>query len=68
MTLHDGGFPVGNWLWRLAWKCAFPRNIMADSETQKLERVQNFFKRIVQKVEGGGGLGGFPDGPFRETQ
>ncbi len=31
----------------------FPRKIMADSETQKLER-QNFLERIVEKVDGGG--------------
>ena len=32
---------------------AFPGNIMADSETQKLER-KDFFQRIVEKVYGGG--------------
>ena len=31
---------------------AFPGNIMADSETQKLE-LKDFFKRIVEKIEGG---------------
>ena len=31
---------------------AFPGKIMADSETQKLER-KNFFQRIVEKVDGG---------------
>ena len=29
---------------------AFPGNIMADSETQKLE-LKDFFKRIVEKVD-----------------
>ena len=24
-TLHDGGFPVSDWLWRPGWKCVFPR-------------------------------------------
>ncbi len=24
-TLHDGGFPVGDWLWRRGLKCGFPR-------------------------------------------
>uniref|UniRef100_A0A8C4QX68 Protein MIX23 n=1 Tax=Eptatretus burgeri TaxID=7764 RepID=A0A8C4QX68_EPTBU len=24
-TLHDGGFLVGDWLWRRGWKCGFPR-------------------------------------------
>ena len=33
---------------------AFPGKIVADSETQKLER-KDFFKRIVEKVDGGGG-------------
>ena len=32
---------------------AFPGNIMADSETQKLER-KDFFQRIVEKVDGRG--------------
>ena len=41
---------------------AFPGKIMADSETQKLES-KDFFKRIVEKVDGGG----VPDGPFGET-
>ena len=40
---------------------AFPGNIMADSETQKLER-KDFFQRIVEKVEGG-----VPNGPFGKT-
>ena len=31
---------------------AFPGKIMADSETQKLER-KDFFQRIVEKVDGG---------------
>ena len=31
---------------------AFPGRIMADSETQKLER-KDFFQRIVEKVNGG---------------
>ena len=50
--MHDGGFPVGDWLWRPGWKCDFPGKIMADSETQKLER-KDFFQRIVEKVDGG---------------
>ena len=33
---------------------AFPGKIMADSETQKLER-KDFFQRIVEKVDGAGG-------------
>ena len=47
---------------------AFPGKIMADSETQKLER-KNFFKMIVEKVDGAGGArgGGYPDGPFGEA-
>ena len=32
---------------------AFPGKIMTDSETQKLER-KDFFKRIVEKVDGEG--------------
>ena len=40
---------------------AFPGKIMADSETQKLER-KDFFQRIVEKVDGG-----VLNGPFRET-
>ena len=24
-TLHEGGCPVGDWLWRPGWKCGFPR-------------------------------------------
>ena len=32
---------------------AFPGKIMADRETQKLER-KDFFQRIVEKVDGGG--------------
>ena len=37
---------------------AFPGKVMADSETQKLER-KDFLKRIVEKVYGvGGGVGG----------
>ena len=35
----------------------FPGKIMADSETQKLE-VKDFFKRVVEKVDGWG-RGGF---------
>ena len=31
---------------------AFPGKIMADSETQKLEK-KDFFQRIVEKVDGG---------------
>ena len=31
---------------------AFPGKVMADSETQKLER-KDFFQRIVKKVDGG---------------
>ena len=42
---------------------AFPVKIMADSETQKLER-KDFFQRIVEKVDGGF----FPNGPFGETK
>ena len=30
---------------------AFPGKVMADSETQKLER-KDFFQRIVEKVDG----------------
>ena len=37
---------------------AFPGKIMADSETQKLER-KDFFKRIVEKVDGGVSRGSF---------
>ena len=62
--MHDGGFPVGDWLWRPSWKCGFPGKVMADRETQKLER-KDFFQRIVEKVDGGGG--GFLNGPFGET-
>ena len=36
---------------------AFPGKVMADSETQKLER-KDFFQRIVEKVYGGVGGGG----------
>ena len=43
---------------------AFSGKIMADSETQKLER-KVFFQRIVGKVDGGGG--GVLNGPFGET-
>ena len=32
----------------------FPGKVMADSEIQKLER-KDFFQRIVEKVDGGGG-------------
>ena len=32
---------------------AFPGKVMADSETQKLER-KDFFQRIVEKVDGEG--------------
>ena len=42
---------------------AFPGKIMADGETQKLER-KDFFQRIVEKVDGGGGV---LNGPFGET-
>ena len=42
---------------------AFPGEIMADSETQKLER-KDFFQRIIQKVD----VGVFPNGPFREIK
>ena len=31
---------------------AFPGKVMADSETQKLER-KDFFQRIIEKVNGG---------------
>ena len=34
---------------------AFPGKIMADSETQKLAG-KDFFQRIVEKVDGGGGF------------
>ena len=43
---------------------AFPGKVMADSETQKLER-KDFFQWIVEKVDGGGG--GVLNGPFGET-
>ena len=36
----------------LVGNVAFPENIMADSETQKLER-KDFFQRIVEKVDWG---------------
>ena len=58
--MHNGGFPVGDWLWRRGWKCGFLGKIMADSETQKLERKD--FQRIVEKVDGG-----VPNGPFGGT-
>ena len=45
-------------------KCGFPGKIMADSETQNLER-KDFFQRIVKKVDGGRGV--FLNGPFGET-
>ena len=51
--MHDGGFPVGDWLWRQVGNVAFPGKVMADSETQKLER-KDFFQRIVDKVDVGG--------------
>uniref|UniRef100_A0A8C4QDP7 small monomeric GTPase n=1 Tax=Eptatretus burgeri TaxID=7764 RepID=A0A8C4QDP7_EPTBU len=51
-TLHDAGFPVGDWLWSQVGNVVFPGNIMADSETQKLER-KNFFQRKVEKVDWG---------------
>ena len=41
---------------------AFPGKIMADSETQNLER-KDFFQRIVEKVDGED----FLNGPFEET-
>ena len=41
---------------------AFPGKVMADSETQKLER-KDFFQRIVEKVDGGV----FLNDPFKET-
>ena len=51
--MHDGGFPVSDWLWRgQVINVAFPGKIMVDSETQKLER-KDFFQRIVEKVDGG---------------
>ena len=53
-TLYDGGFPVGDWLGGQVRNVAFSGKIMADSETQKLER-KDFFQRIVEKVDGGGG-------------
>ena len=37
---------------RLDGNVTFPGKIMADSETQKLER-KDFFQRIVEKVDGG---------------
>jgi len=40
--------------------------IMADSETQKLDR-KDFFQSIVEKVDGRGGGEGGPNGPFGET-
>ena len=43
---------------------AFPGKVMADSDTQKLER-KDFFQRIVEKVDGGRG---FLNGPFGETK
>ena len=43
---------------------AFPGKVMVDSETHKLER-KDFFQRIVEKVDGGGGE--VPNGPFGET-
>ena len=42
---------------------AFPGKVMADSETQKLER-KDFFQRIVEKVDGGRWV---LNGPFEET-
>ena len=36
---------------------AFPGKIMADSETQTLDR-KDFFQRIVEKLDGEGGGGG----------
>ena len=59
-TLHDGGFPVeATGFGGQVGNVAFPGKIMADSETQMLER-KNFFQRIVEKVDGvgGGGVGG----------
>ena len=50
----DLGGQVGN--------VAFPGKVMADRETQKLER-KDFFQRIVEKVDGRG----FLNGPFEET-
>ena len=56
-------------------KCGFPGKVMADSETQKLER-KDFFQRIVETVgvcmsrpavARGTGGGRALDGPFRET-
>ena len=41
---------------------AFLGKVMADSETQKLER-KDFFQRIVEKADGWGVL----NSPFRET-
>ena len=41
---------------------AFPGKIMADGETQKLER-KDFFQRFVENVDGGD----FPNSPFGET-
>ena len=41
---------------------AFPGKIKADHETQKLER-KDFFQRIVEKVDWGGGV---LNSPFRD--
>ena len=43
-------------------KCGLPGKVMADSETQKLER-KDFFQRIVEKVDGG-----VLNGSFGETE
>jgi len=52
-TLHNWGCPVGDWLSRTGGNVAFPGKIMADHKTQKL-RWKDFFKRIVEKVDGWG--------------
>ena len=43
---------------------AFPGKIMADREAQKFE-LKDFFKRIVEKVDGGWRV---PEGAFGETE
>ena len=40
--MYDGGFPVGDWLGGQVRNVAFSGKIMADIETQKLER-KDFF-------------------------
>ena len=50
--MHGKGFQVGNCFGGQVGNVTFPGKIMADSETQKLERM-DFFQRIVEKVDGG---------------